>query len=93
MQTAVALYLGPGDRDKGTSRGRWPSAPSAPEAEDLPYRIDVWDVTGSYPEILVAMTVTAAVAFPACQAAAREYAGRDVSLRHKGRTISRLRAC
>ena len=59
------------------------------EHEDLPYKVEVWDETGDFVEHVVAISANPAIGFAAYYAAAREFPGRAVTLRYKGRTLSR----
>jgi hypothetical protein len=59
------------------------------EGEDLPYKVEVWDEAGQFVEQVVAVSVSASIGYAAYYAATREYAGRAITLRHKGRVISR----
>lgn len=59
------------------------------ENEDLPYRVEVWDETAAYVEHVVAVSANPAVGFAAYYAAAREFPGRDITLRHKDQVLSR----
>ena len=59
------------------------------EGEDLPYKVEVWDDGGAYVEQVVAVSISPAIGYAAYYAATREYPGRAITLRHKGRVISR----
>jgi hypothetical protein len=59
------------------------------EHEDLPYKVELWDESGTYVEHIVAVSANPAVGFAAYYAAAREFPGRDITLRHKDRVLSR----
>ena len=59
------------------------------EGEDLPYKVEVWDPAGEFVEHVVAVSANPAVGFAAYYAAAREFPGRDVTLRLKDRVLSR----
>ena len=76
----------PSDSDSG------PPAPfgrSPTEHEDLPYKVEVWDEAGAFVEHVVAVSANPAIGFAAYYAAAREFPGRDVTLRYKDRVLSR----
>ena len=79
----------PSDQDDRTASpyGRFPG-----EGEDLPYKVEVWDEAGKFVEQVVAVSVSASIGYAAYYAATREYAGRSITLRHKGRVISRWAA-
>jgi hypothetical protein len=57
--------------------------------EDLPYKVEVWDETGEFVEQVVAISVSPTIGYAAYFAAAREYPGRAVTLRHRSAVISR----
>ena len=59
------------------------------EGEDLPYKVEVWEDGGGYVEQVVAVSISPAIGYAAYYAATREYPGRAITLRHKGRVISR----
>lgn len=59
------------------------------EQDDLPYRVEVWDEAGKFVAQVVAVSANPAIGYAAYYAAAREFPGRDVTLRHKGRILSR----
>lgn len=59
------------------------------EHEELPYKVEVWDETAAFVEHVVAVSANPAIGFAAYYAAAREFPGRDVTLRFKGRILSR----
>lgn len=88
LQLAFKLHSSddPGDRDAGDA-GAFSGFPV--EHEDLPYRVEVWDTAGKFVEYVVAVSANPAIGYAAYYAAAREYPGRDVTLRHKGRVLSR----
>lgn len=81
-----------GSSDDPTRGGGRPSAGFAGlprENEDLPYKVEVWDEGGEFVEHVVAVSANPAIGFAAYYAAAREFPGRDITLRHNGRVLSR----
>lgn len=76
----------PADED-GLSPGSLGDLPLG--REELPYKVEVWDEEGKFVAHVVAVTANPAIGYAAYYAAAREYLGRDVTLRHKGRILSR----
>jgi hypothetical protein len=58
--------------------------------DDLPYVVEVWDVAGEFVEHVVAVSAHPAIGYAAFYAAAREFYGRDITLRYKGRVLSRF---
>ena len=77
---------GPSDEDDLTAspHGGFPT-----EAEDLAYKVEVWDQAGLAVEQVVAISVSAAIGYAAYYAATREFPGRTITLRHRTRVISR----
>ena len=59
------------------------------DGEDLPYKVEVWDEAGAFVEQVVAVSVSPAIGYAAYFAAAREFPGRAITLRHKSTVISR----
>lgn len=80
------------DDDPRRPRGGPGDESALAHPDDLPYKVEVWDETGSFPETIVALAITPALAYAAYYSAVREYAGRDITIRHKGHTISRWHA-
>jgi hypothetical protein len=76
----------PSDEDDGTpsSLSRFQS-----DGEDLPYKVEVWDDGGTFVDQVVAVSIGPAIGYAAYYAAPREYPGRAITLRHRGRVISR----
>jgi hypothetical protein len=60
--------------------------------DDLPYRVEIWDDAGSLVELVVAVSLSPAIGYAAFYAATREYPGRSITLRHKGRVLTRWTA-
>lgn len=89
IQAAIRQFLPPhgegGDRDR--PGGIEPSSTSP--GEDLPYKVEIWDEAGAFPERVIAITSSLAVGYAAYYAAAREHPGRVITLRHKGNILSR----
>jgi hypothetical protein len=87
LQPAYELQA-PNDPSEGDGQRR-PLDGVSVETEDLPYRVEVWDETAAFVERVVAVSANPAIGYAAYYAAAREYPGRDVTLRHKDRILSR----
>src|SRR5262245_23297800 len=62
------------------------------EREDLPYKVEVWNESGTAVEQILAVTANATIGYAAYYAATREFADRTVTLRHKNNVISRWHA-
>ena len=77
---------GEGETPKKSSRapGALPS-----RAEDLPYRVEVWDADSRGVEQTLAMTANGSIGYAAYYEATREYPDRLVVLRHKDRIVAR----
>ncbi|CAN7577182.1 hypothetical protein LJR225_004302 [Phenylobacterium sp. LjRoot225] len=85
----LAYKLHSGDDADGDGAAATPSGGVARDGEDLPYKVEVWDPAGDFVEQVVAVSANPAIGFAAYYAAAREFPGRDVTLRHMGRVLSR----
>ena len=76
------------DFDEGNGRparfGR-----DTPESEELPYKVELWDVARSSVETVLAVTANGSIGYAAYYAATREYPDRYVTLRHKNSIVSR----
>jgi hypothetical protein len=72
------------DADKGAVPGADASA-----REDLPYKVELWDVAKAGVEQVLAVTASASIGFAAFYGAAREFPDRYITLRHKGSIIAR----
>lgn len=81
--------LAPGsDSDEGNGRpARFDR--DAPENEELPYKVELWDPTRSSVETVLAVTANGSIGYAAYYAATREYPDRYVTLRHKNSIVSR----
>lgn len=60
-----------------------------PQSDDLPYRIELWDMEKRTVETVLAVTARSSIGYAAYYAAVKEYPDRFVTLRHKNRTIAR----
>jgi hypothetical protein len=61
----------------------------APEGEDLPYKVELWNVAKTSVEQVLAVTANASIGYAAFYAATREHSERYVTLRHKKGIVSR----
>jgi hypothetical protein len=59
--------------------------------EDLPYKVELWNETGSAVEQVIAVTANASIGYAAYYAATREYPDRHITLRHKNSVVARWR--
>jgi hypothetical protein len=82
--------LRPGD-DPAEDRPRPPlrldQSPS--EGEDLPYRVELWDLGKTRVEQVLAITASGSIGYAAFYAATRELPERYITLRHKNAVVSR----
>ena len=62
---------------------------SKPSHEDLPYKVELWDVDKKSVEQVLAVTASGSIGYAAYYAAAREYPDRYVTLRHKNGIVAR----
>jgi hypothetical protein len=58
-------------------------------AEDLPYKVELWNAGGAGVEVVLAVTASASIGYAAFFAATREYPDRHITLRHKNNVVSR----
>ena len=58
-------------------------------AEDLPYKVELWDAHGRTVEVVLAVTASPSIGYAAYFAATREYPERHITLRHKNSIVSR----
>ena len=101
MASAVVILSHPGtgavrayrlasgsESDEGNGRPRR-SGRDAPQHEELPYKVELWDVTRTAVETVLAVTANGSIGYAAYYAATREYPDRYVTLRHKNSIVSR----
>lgn len=81
-----------GGESDDSPRPAQPFGRSAPEQEELPYKVELWDDTRSSVELVLAVTASGSIGYAAYYAATREYPDRYVTLRHKNSIISRWNA-
>jgi hypothetical protein len=81
--------LAPGsESDEGNGQpGRF--GRDAPEHEDLPYKVELWNEARTAVEVVLAVTANGSIGYAAYYAATREYPDRYVTLRHKNSIVSR----
>jgi hypothetical protein len=83
------LWLSTGSGPEN-ERGSSPdSSKIKPKSDDLPYRIELWDLERQTVETILAFTARSAIGYAAYYAAVKEYPDRLVTLRHKNRTVAR----
>ena len=57
--------------------------------ENLPYKVELWDVDKKSVEQILAVTASGSIGYAAYYAAAREFPDRYVTLRHKNGIVAR----
>jgi hypothetical protein len=86
----AAFYLMPGDDpDDNESNGRSSSKTPVSKREELPYRVELWDLAKTSVEEVLAVTRSASIGYAAFYAATREYPNRYLTLRDKNGIVNR----
>ena len=57
--------------------------------EDLPYKVELWNVAKTRVEQVLAVTASGSIGYAAYHAASREFPDRYVTLRHKDSIVTR----
>jgi hypothetical protein len=57
--------------------------------EELPYRVELWNMSGTSVDVVLAVTASPSIGYAAYYAATREHPNRQITLRHKNSIISR----
>jgi hypothetical protein len=84
------FHLAAGSDPDDSTDGRARHHPGAPhKAEELPYKVELWDDKKQGVELVLAVTAHASIGYAAYYAAAREYPDRYITLRLKNRMIAR----
>jgi len=65
------------------------SGASRSDADDLPYRVELWDIDKKAVEQILALTASGSIGYAAYHAATIEYHDRYVVLRHRDTILSR----
>ena len=76
------------DEDYNSIRAGGPPQRQQP-AEDLPYKVELWDPAGKGVEVVLAVTASPSIGYAAFFAATREHPERHITLRHKNNIVSR----
>lgn len=79
------------DPEDGSQEPRPFTHGTAP-AEDLPYKVELWDAAKNTVEQVLALTANGSIGYAAYYAAVREYPDRYVTLRHKSSIVARANA-
>ncbi|WP_374471323.1 hypothetical protein [Phenylobacterium sp.] len=89
LHVVITSCLPAGDAgdDEGEGGGFGPPLPFL--GDELPYKVEVWDASGSFVQAVAAVTANASIGYAAYYAAVRENPERDITLTHRGRVLSR----
>jgi hypothetical protein len=86
----VAHRFSPAEDPNDPARGHQGSLASrAGEAEELPYKVELWNDAKHAVEQVLAVTASASIGYAAYFAATREFPDRFVTLRHKNSVVSK----
>jgi hypothetical protein len=89
-KTLLGYRMAPSDEaEDGGQRKVSPLERSLAGADDLPYRVELWDDEKKAVEQILAVTANASIGYAAYYAATREHPQRYVVLRHKRSIVSR----
>ena len=77
-----------GDPDE-SGRQDPPSGPGPVERDDLPYKVELWNMAKTSVEQVLAVTANGSIGYAAFYGATREFPHRYITLRHKNRIVSR----
>jgi hypothetical protein len=78
----------PGDDEGDTNQASGPS--QSAQREELPYRVELWDANKATVEQVLAVTRNGSIGYAAYYEATRQFPNRYITLRHKGRVLSRF---
>jgi hypothetical protein len=89
LQYSEPQFL-PRNPSRPAARQASKAASSGPrEAEDLPYRVELWNEARTAVEQVLAITANASIGYSAFYAAARDHFDRYITLRHKNTIVNR----
>jgi hypothetical protein len=86
---AAAYRLAPSGEPDETGRRRSSSGPNPLERDDLPYKVELWNIGKTAVEQVLAVTANGSIGYAAFYGATREFPHRYITLRHKNRIVSR----
>lgn len=85
----AVLYRAAGAKDDGDDPAELlPFGPIPTEREDLPYKVELWDMPKLSVEQVLAVTANSSIGFAAYYAATREFPDRYITFRHKSRLLT-----
>ncbi|HET6196640.1 MAG TPA: hypothetical protein VFE12_12825, partial [Acetobacteraceae bacterium] len=74
--------FGPAGEPEDDSEGESSDVPNPTEREDLPYKIELWDLAKNAVEQVLAVTANGSIGYAAFYGATREFPHRYITLRH-----------
>jgi hypothetical protein len=86
--STVRRLAPPDEQDGGKPGQRRPLVDNA-QAEDLPYRVELWNPAKAMVEMVLATTASTSIGYAAYHAATVEFPDRYVVLRHHHTVLSR----
>jgi len=86
---SIATLLAPREGAKDGNPRKDAGGKVETKGDDLPYRVELWNAEKTAVEQVLAVTASPSIGQAAFYAAAREYADRYVTLRHKQAVINR----
>jgi hypothetical protein len=90
MMNAARVYYFSGDDPEDQHGGGRPSSKQRQaKREDLSYRVELWDLTKTRVEEVLAVTRSVSIGYAAFYAATREYPNRYVTLSDKNGVVNR----
>ena len=86
---ALRYRFGPAGEPEDAGENESSGIPDPTEREDLPYKIELWDLAKNGVEQVLAVTANGGIGYAAFYGATREFPHRYITLRHKNRIVSR----
>jgi hypothetical protein len=87
--SAIRYRLGAAGDPEKNGEGEASGGPDPTERDDLPYKIELWDVAKNSVDQVLAVTANGSIGYAAFYGATREFPDRYITLRHKNRIVSR----
>jgi hypothetical protein len=88
-EPGLRYRFGPAGEPEGESGSNSNEAPDPTEREDLPYKVEMWNLAKNSVEQVLAVTANGSIGYAAFYGATREFPHRYITLRHKNRIVSR----
>jgi len=89
LSPAGIRYFGSAGDPADSDESKGSRSPDPTEREDLPYKIELWDLAKNLVEQVLAMTANGSIGYAAFYGATREFPHRYITLRHRNRIVSR----